>query len=227
MIDEAAPVPVVCLVTDRQRAAPSGTFAAQRACLEQQARHAADAGVDVLQVRERDLEAAQLVDLVASIVAAVRGSRTRVVVNERIDVAIAAGADGVHLRSDSVPVARARMLLARPRIVGRSVHTAAEAVASGDADYVTAGTVYATPSKPQTTATLLGIDGLRAIVRASPVPVLAIGGVTIARARDIATAGAAGVAAIGLFLAAAGQDCRARPLIDDVTELHHRFRGRP
>jgi len=94
-----------CLVTDRRRLCPDAdSFAAARACLVEQARRAAAAGVDLIQIRERDLESAALAALVAEVVAVTRESSTRVVVNDRIDVALAAGADGVHLRGDSVPV---------------------------------------------------------------------------------------------------------------------------
>jgi thiamine-phosphate pyrophosphorylase len=189
-----------CLVTDRRRLCPDAeSFAAARACLVEQARRAAAAGVDLIQVRERDLDSAALAALVAEVVAVTRGSPTRVVVNDRIDVALAAGAAGVHLRGDSVPVAVARKLLPAPRLVGRSVHRAAEASAAAGADYLIAGTVFSSPSKPGAVE-LIGIDGLRAIVRATTVPVLAIGGITPDRIAAVLDAGAAGIAAIGLFI---------------------------
>ena len=189
-----------CLVTDRRRLCPDAeSFAAARACLVEQARRAAAAGIDLIQVRERDLDSAALAALVAEVVAVTRGSPTRVVVNDRIDVALAAGAAGVHLRGDSVPVAVARKLLPAPRLVGRSVHRAAETSAAAGADYLIAGTVFSSPSKSGPVE-LIGIDGLRAIVRATTVPVLAIGGITPDRIAAVLEAGAAGIAAIGLFI---------------------------
>ena len=179
---------IVCLVTDRRRRPPV-----------EQAREAAEAGVDIIQVRERDLEARALCVLVADVVAATRGSATRVVVNDRLDVALAAGADGVHLRGDSIPPARARSLAPAGFLVGASVRTGAEAVdASRWCDYLVAGTVFPTTSKPGMTA-FLGLDGLASIARAVSIPVLAIGGVSIDRLAGIEAAGARGVAAIGLF----------------------------
>ena len=192
-----------CLVTDRRRLCPDArSFAEARRSLVDQARRAADAGVDLIQVRERDLEAADLAALVADLMAVTRGGATRVVVNDRIDVALACGADGVHLRGDSVAVEVARRLLPPPFLVGRSVHTSEEARAASGADYLIAGTVFPSASKRtgSASAELLGIDGLGAIVSASDVPVLAIGGITSDRIAPVLAAGAAGIAAIGLFI---------------------------
>ncbi|MEO8257087.1 MAG: thiamine phosphate synthase [Acidobacteriota bacterium] len=203
--------PILCLVTDRRRLAGSGaTFEIARARLAQQARAAADAAIDLIQVRERDLETAALIDLVAKLVEIVRGSATRIVVNDRVDVALACGADGVHLRSDSIaPAADAAASLSRTPgtrrtpsgwLVGRSVHDLAEAVEHAPmVDYLIAGTVFPTVSKPGGDR-LLGERGLSRLAAAVTVPVLAIGGVTIERVPAIAAGGAAGVAAIGLFL---------------------------
>jgi thiamine-phosphate pyrophosphorylase len=183
----------------------------------EQAREAAAAGVDLIHVRERDLEARELCELVSGIVRATRGSTTRVVVNDRVDVALACGADGVHLRGDSMPAIRVRAIAPAGFLIGCSGHSAAEAMASaGAADYLVAGTVFPTTSKPGMTA-FLGVDGLSAVVRAVSVPVLAIGGVTLARAGEAAAAGAAGVAAIGLF---ARPDL---PIKEVVWQLRERF----
>jgi thiamine-phosphate pyrophosphorylase len=184
-----------------------------RRCLVEQVRHAVDAGIDYLQVRERDLEAAALADLVQELVAVARGSSTRVLVNDRFDVAIACGAAGVHLRGDSVPAAAVRRAAPPPFVVGASVHTVdAAMIAAPDVDYLVAGTVWPTASK-SSAAGLIGVAGLAQIAAAVKVPVLAIGGVTLERVADAVRAGAGGVAAIDLFMAASdGGGCRARPL---------------
>jgi thiamine-phosphate diphosphorylase len=182
---------MMCLVTDRRRLA-GGDLAAQ-------VRGAVDLGIDVIHVRERDLEAGALAALVAELLVITKGTSTRLVVNDRIDVALACGADGVQLRGDSIPVAAARRIAPSGFLIGRSVHGVSEAIAAADADYLIAGTVF--PSASKTAATpLLGIEGLRAVVRAVDRPVLAIGGVSDARIGEVADAGAAGFAAIGLFL---------------------------
>jgi thiamine-phosphate pyrophosphorylase len=192
---------MICLVTDRRRlVAADAAPGAPRECLVAQVRHAVDAGVDLIQIRERDLETAALAALVAELVVVARGTPTRIVVNDRLDVALACGAGGVHLRGDSIPSASARRLAPPGFLIGRSVHSVAEAIAAEGADYLIAGTVFPSASKPAA-APLLGVEGLRAIVRAIDRPVLAIGGVSSGRIGEVAAAGAAGLAAIGLFMA--------------------------
>jgi thiamine-phosphate pyrophosphorylase len=160
-----------------------------------------NAGVDLIQIRERDLQTAQLVDVVGGLAEIARGSPTRIVVNDRLDVALACRVGGVHLRFDSIPPAAVRSVAGSGLLIGRSVHTLQEAVEHASAvDYLIAGTVFATPAKP---TALLGESGLSQMTRAVGVPVLAIGGVTIERVARIAATGASGVAAIGLFVTAA------------------------
>ncbi len=189
-----------CLVTDRRRLAGAGaSFDHARRLLLAQLETAVDGGVDFIQVRERDLEAGQLAALVEAALSLARGTTSRIVVNDRLDVALACGADGVHLRADSIPTADARRIVPNGFLIGRSVHSSGEASAAEGTDYVIAGTVFPSRSKAAGAA-VLGLEGLRAIVRASRAPVLAIGGVTADRFDDVAAAGAAGVAGIGLFL---------------------------
>jgi len=203
-------------VTDRRRLCPAGDFEAARECLLRQARYAVEAGIDVLQVREHDLEGAPLAAIVAEIVSFAKNSATRIVVNDRLDVALAAGASGVHLRADSFAPADVRAVVPDGFLIGRSVHSVPEASRfAGSVDYLIAGTIWPTASKPASHP-LLGPEGLAEIVRVSPAPVIAIGGVTIENLRLIREAGARGVAAIGMFMApvAAGPagGCRATPL---------------
>jgi thiamine-phosphate diphosphorylase len=217
----------LCLVTDRRRLAPGAVADADaRQCLLSQARYAVAAGVDVIQVRERDLEAAALAALVAELLAITRLTLTRIVVNDRLDVALAAGADGVHLRADSMAIADARRLAPAGFLIGRSVHGAAEAVEAADADYLIAGTVFPSRSK-DASHRLLGIDGLRAIVGATSVPVLAVGGITPDRLDAVAATGAAGAAAIGMFMRGADEigpaGCGAIDLRAVVADAHGRF----
>jgi thiamine-phosphate pyrophosphorylase len=191
---------MLCLVTDRRRLRPDAADieAAGRGLVEQ-TKWAARSDVDLVQVRERDLETAQLAHLVTTLVDATHGTRTRVVVNDRLDVALACGAHGVHLRHDSIPAAAVRRITPETFLVGRSVHGVAEAQAAGPVDYLVAGTVFPTPSKPHD-APVLGLDGLAEIVQAVAVPVLAIGGMSRDRLDEVAAVGAAGVAGIGLFI---------------------------
>jgi thiamine-phosphate pyrophosphorylase len=187
--------PLICLVTDRRRVKPQGVDSLLRLI-----RHAARSGVDIIQIREPGLDDRQMVALVAAAVDAAAGTSARVVVNDRADIALAAKAHGVHLRADSPGAERVRALGPEGWLIGRSVHSRAEAVtaARSGLDYLVAGTVYPTASKPED-AVLLGVAGLTALVAAVDVPVLAIGGVVADKLSDIAASGAAGVAAIGAF----------------------------
>jgi thiamine-phosphate pyrophosphorylase len=215
----------LCLVTDRRRLVrPDASEQAAVRCLLTQVRHAVEAGVEMIQVRERDLDAGPLSALVREMLAATRGTPTRVIVNDRLDVAIACGAHGVHLRGTSLPAAAVRRLAPRPFVVGRSVHGVADLDSLDDVDYLVAGTVFPSASKPDGDRRL-GIDGLRDVVGAAACPVLAIGGVTLERLGDVAATGASGVAAIGLFMAdgAVAGSCRARPLRDLVAHARQRF----
>jgi thiamine-phosphate pyrophosphorylase len=218
---------MICLVTDRRRlVGPGASSADARRCLLTQARQAVDAGVDLIQVRERDLEAAELASLVADLLAITRPTVTRLIVNDRLDVALACGADGVHLRSDSIAVAAARRLAPAGFLIGRSVHGVDEAAAANGADYLIAGAVFPSESKPPAHARL-GIDGLRAVAGAVTAPVLAIGGITIERLEEVAASGVAGVAAIGLFVGSAGASdasgCRASALRETLQRVRARF----
>ena len=153
-----------------------------------------------------------------------RGTRTRVIVNDRLDVALAADADGVHLRADSLPPSAARSIAPAGFLIGRSVHRLDEAVRVAlDVDYLIAGTVFPTPSKPDG-APLLGVGGLASIAAAVRVPVLAIGGISIDRIGAVAEAGAAGVAAVGLFIGHRAQtSCWAVPLVGVVEPARRQF----
>ncbi len=190
------------MISDRRRLGGDA-----EAALVAQVAAAAFAGVHLIQIRERDLDGRALARIVARAVDAVRGTRARILVNDRVDVAIAAGAHGVHLRGDSMPAARVRALLPARSLIGRSVHSRAEAIeaaAGGSLDYLLFGHVFETGSKPGLQPA--GLAALAEVVAATPLPVLAVGGITTARMTEVARVGASGVAAIGLF-ADVSPDC--------------------
>jgi thiamine-phosphate diphosphorylase len=198
-------VSILCLVTDGRQSEAAAAAAAARD-LVRLVRDAVDAGVDLVQIREPGLPGRRLFDLVLACARETCGSRTRLLVNDRLDVALAAGAAGVHLRGTSCPASRVRRHVPRGFVIGRSVHGVEDARAAerdGGLDYLVAGTVFPSRSKPGA-GTLLGIDGLRRIVGAVSLPVLAIGGVTLATLPLVIDAGAAGCAAIGLFSSVPG-----------------------
>jgi thiamine-phosphate diphosphorylase len=185
------------LVSDIRRACPAART--DRQLVAEATAWLADAiaaGIDLIQIREHDLEAAALRELTRAVVSLCAGTSTRVLVNNRADVALVAGAHGVHLRDDHWPATRVRAL--QPSwILGRSVHDGTIAASHEAVDFVVFGAVFGSAGKPAR-----GVDALRAVVTASPVPVVAIGGITPANATLATAAGAAGVAAISLFLPA-------------------------
>ena len=192
---------VLCLITNRQRllAATHRSEASWPDLLLDQVRGAIAGGIDLIQIREPDLEPARLAGIVRRAVAIAEGTRARIVVNDRLDVALAA-ATGVHLREDGIAPARARAI-APGLLIGRSVHGVESVGRSTGADYLNAGSVFETVSKPGVVP--LGVNGLAAIVSAAAsCPVLAVGGVTIENLTAIRLAGAAGIAAIGAFVPA-------------------------
>lgn len=192
----------LCYVTDRK--ALTGPPEEQIRALLRKMESAARAGVDWIQIREKDLSGRELADLVSEALRRIPKSCS-ILVNDRLDVACALSAGGVHLGEQSLPVQAAKRLVRERRFAGEflvgvsthSLESAREAVRSG-ADYVIFGPVFETPSKikfgpPQ------GAELLAEVCRNVAIPVMAIGGITLENARDCVAAGAAGIAAIRLF----------------------------
>lgn len=194
------------MVTDSRLYAPAKSDAERTKAVAAAALRAARAGVDLVQIRERALDAAFLLQILGRVRLGADELGTRVLVNDRVDVALAGAADGVHLPSTAPACSRVRAIVpARTRagdfLIGRSVHSEAEAIAAeaaGGCDYLIFGTVYESRSKPAGHP-VAGVDALARVCAAVRLPVLAIGGITIERIPEVAAAGAAGVAAIGLF----------------------------
>jgi thiamine-phosphate diphosphorylase len=190
-------VPTVCLVTDRRRLAPDAPLEDQLDRLVAQTAEAGSAGVDLIQVRERDLDGGLLTRLTKRMLDA--AGPAKVIINERADVALAAGAHGAHLRGDSFDAVRLRRIAPDRWVIGRSIHAIAETASSAAAvDYLIFGPIYPTPSKPG--APPAGVAELKKVAATADRPLLAIGGITLARLSEIAASGAAGVAGIELFL---------------------------
>lgn len=163
---------------------------------------AAAAGIDFIQIRERDLSGHALYDLTRAALERVHripGCRTRILVNDRADIALAAGADGVHLPSSGMAVARLRRVVPATFLVARSCHQAEEVrqAAREGASFCVLGPVFFTPSKAGM-GDPVGLAALDAI-RGVEIPVLALGGVDLGHAGACLQHGAAGIAAIRLF----------------------------
>ncbi len=197
------PVPTLMMVTDPALTSAAGALdVAGMSRLVAAVARAARAGVDLVQVRQPFLEGSDLLALTRNIVTATAASRMRTVVNDRADVAIAASAHGVHLPERGAPAARVRATVPDGFLIGRSVHSVAAAVEAeqhGGSDYLVFGSVFESTSKPAG-HTAAGVKALHAVCEAVRLPVIAIGGITTQRIADVARAGAAGFAAIGLFM---------------------------
>lgn len=200
--------PTICLV--------SGDHGCERPLLDL-IEAAAHAGVDLIQIRERRFGDRTLLALTRRAIDRTRGTASRIVVNERADIALAAGAAGVHLRARSFDAGRLRALAPEGFLIGRSVHTRQAAITAGadGCDYLLFGTVFPSRTKPANHA-VAGLDALRDICETVRVPVLAVGGVSLDNVADVARTGASGIAAISLFEGSAS-------ISATVAELRRRF----
>jgi thiamine-phosphate pyrophosphorylase len=178
------------------------------------------AGVPAIQLRERDLPVRVLITLAREVQAVTAMHKSQLLINDRIDVALALDGVGVHLRSNSLPVSVARQLLGAQRLLGISAHTIEEAVQaeSQGADYIILGPIYETPSK-QMFGPPLGIHVLENACGMVRIPIIGIGGVTAVRAREMRRAGAFGVAVITAILGANDVESATRDLLDAVTAV--------
>jgi thiamine-phosphate pyrophosphorylase len=216
--------PLLCYVTDRQLLSP-GNFSDLTDSLLKKIEAAIQAGIDWIQIREKDLCARDCAALVRNAVRATDGHATSIFVNDRFDVAVTENASGVHLGGQSIPANETRRYLDNPNyfsngtkefLMGTSCHSVAEAkLAEGNgAGYIFFGPIFSTPSKigfgePQ------GLRRLEEVCSAVKIPVLAIGGVTVENARECLSAGASGIAAIRLFQDAGDM----RTVVDELRQL--------
>lgn len=182
----------LCYITDRLALAP--------APLPPHLQSIVRAGVDLIQLREKDLVCRELLGLANTSVEISQGSKTRIVINDRLDVALAAGAHGVHLGGQSVPPEVVRRHVDSDFLIGVSCHSMEEALKAeaGGADYILLGPIFDTPSKRRY-GPPLGLNKLSEVANRIRIPILALGGVSVERVRMCLEAGATGVAGIRLF----------------------------
>ena len=183
------------LVTDRALSLGRSTVEVVRAAIR--------GGVSCVQLREKGCSTREFMDEARLLKALLAGTGVPLFINDRLDVALAVGADGVHLGQNDLPIADARRLVGNRMIIGISAESVADAVraeAEG-ADYIGASPVFTTPTKTDT-APPLGLDGLRAIRRAVQLPLVAIGGINADNAAAVLRAGADGLAVVSAIVSA-------------------------
>ncbi len=176
------------------------------------------AGVDLIQIREKDLATRPLVELVQAAVECGRGTVTRVLVNDRLDVALALGAAGVHLGTQSLPAQAVRRCVPIDFLVGVSCHSLEEALAAeaAGADYIVLGPIFATPSKLPY-GPPLGLSTLQEVAARVNIPLLALGGIAVNLVKPCLTAGANGIAGISIFQNCESLQARVRELRAEFT----------
>jgi thiamine-phosphate pyrophosphorylase len=176
---------------------------------------AVTAGATLVQLRAKTLDTADFFALACRVQAAAGKSGAPLLINDRVDIALACDAAGVHLGQKDLPLSSARRLLGRKKIIGISVASVEEAVTAqaGGADYLGVGPVYFTSSKADLPK-ILGTEGIKAIRAAVELPLLAIGGITAARAREVAETGVDGVAVISALWGAEDIPGATRELLE-------------
>ncbi len=203
------PEPCLCLVTDR-RLVPAGDLPARIA-------QAVSGGVNLVQLREKDLAGGDLLVLASEIQDALSGSAP-LIVNERVDVARSAGASGVQLGEAALSPAHARRVLCADSLIGRSVHSVEGAMQAerDGADFLLVGTMFASSSHPGEEPS--GTDLIARITSRCSIPIIGIGGINAGNAAQVMDAGATGVAVISAILAAPDPGEAARLIKQTITQ---------
>jgi thiamine-phosphate diphosphorylase len=203
------PVPCLSLITDRRLC--------ERLSLEEAVARAVGGGVNVVQLREKDLAAARLVPL-ADRLRAITQDKALLIVNSRLDVALLCAADGVHLPERGPSVAATRRLAGDGFIIGRSVHSAEEAAKAEEegADYVQVGAIFPTRSHPGLPAAGLGLLG--SVAARVTIPIVAVGGISAGNVGEVMQAGARGAAVISAILDSPSPAAAARRLAEAMVE---------
>lgn len=202
------------LVTDRTLSLGRSTVEVVRAAIR--------GGVSCVQLREKGCSTREFMDEARLLKALLAGTGVPLFINDRLDVALAVGADGVHLGQNDLAIADARRLVGNRMIIGISAESVADAIraeAEG-ADYIGASPVFITPTKTDT-APPLGLDGLRAIRRAVQLPLVAIGGINANNAAQVLRAGADGLAVVSAIVSAPCPRTAAAGLRQRIQSTHN------
>jgi len=203
----------LCFIADSEAAAGKDILQLIGAALE--------GGATIIQLRGKKWTSREFLEIGIKAVQFLRPKKRPLIINDRVDIALACEADGVHLGQDDMPLLCAREILGKKRIIGISVSTPEDAKAAeiGGADYIGAGPIFKTLSKKDV-GPLLGLEGVRRIREEVKVPILAIGGISVANAADVIAAGADGVAVISAITAADNPKKAATEIIESIGKIN-------
>ncbi len=195
------------VITDRRLAGVRAWLAAVEAALE--------AGATAVQLRDKEATSGELLEMAEAVQSQTNRHGALFIINDRFDVALAAGAHGIHLGDDDLSVADVRRVVPRDFIIGRSANTeeAARAAETAGADYLGVGSVFGTQTKKEVIGEVIGTEQLARVAAAVAIPVVGIGGVTESNAAEVARAGAAGVAVVAAVMAAPDPATATRGLL--------------
>lgn len=202
------------LVTDRSLSRGRSTIEVVTAALR--------GGVSCVQLREKDCSTREFIFEALALQQVLRKKNIPLIINDRVDVALAVGADGLHLGQNDMPIKDARRLIGPSMAIGISAESVDDAVEAEDegADYIGISPVFATATKKDI-AIPLGLDGIRAIRKAVKIPLVAIGGIGLANAADVLKAGADGLAVVSAIVSAPCPETAAKMLCQVVTIAHN------
>lgn len=194
--------------------------------LEDVIRQAIGGGADCIQLREKEATSRELLEMAVLLRRITRETDIRFIVNDRVDIALAADADGVHLGQDDLPIAVARKLLGPEKIIGISTHSVQEAIAAeqAGADYIGLGPIHPTQTKLDAEP-VIGVEGVREVRRHVSIPIVAIGGIKQPDVAEIIRAGANGVAVISAIIGANDVYAAAAAMRAEVDRI--REEGKP
>ncbi|MGB7294479.1 MAG: thiamine phosphate synthase [Candidatus Aminicenantales bacterium] len=205
----------LCFIADSEAAAGKGIIRLITAAVA--------GGVTIIQLRGKKWTGREFLDVGMKAARLLRPKNIPLIINDRVDVALACKADGVHLGQDDMPLPYARKILGKKSIIGLSAATPEEAerAAKDGANYVGVGPVFRTLSKKDI-GFLLGLEGLRAIRKKAKIPILAIGGIALANVAAVVSAGADGVAVISAIASAEDPKKAATELIESIEKSKNR-----